>query len=273
MAVRISEEVSNSTKECRFLHSAFQTEGPRIAGTLTGLTQPNLGETDETPGFGSVIVGLDRNTQASLGKLVASDANLTAAVGWESTLRKEHQVKSKEQGLLLVDLRGTVNGQYVEPDLDNLGLQPVDVREPMTVARRSLLISERFEARNLAKMLGQSRFEDPVDLGPYVTQIKASAKVLLDIGGQIDEAERLTARARLEKNILQAEHDKIFLRSARVFEDFCRLAGDDELADKIRRTVRSRPSGQETGEDESGKDEPGNVTEPIGDVEEFSQEV
>ena len=55
--------------------------------------------------------------------------------------------------------------------------------------------------------------------------------------------------------------------------DFCRLAGDDELADKIRRTVRSRPSGQETGEDESGEDEPGNVTDTIGDVEEFSQEV
>ncbi len=52
-----------------------------------------------------------------------------------------------------------------------------------------------------------------------------------------------------------------------------RLAGDDELADKVRRTVRSRASGQETGEDESGEDEPGDVTEPIGDVEGFSQEV
>ena len=36
-----------------------------------------------------------------------------------------------------------------------------------------------------------------------------------------------------------AEYDRIFLRTARMFEDLCRLAGNDALAERVRPSSRS----------------------------------
>ena len=100
-----------------------------------------------------------------------------------------------------------------------------------------------------------------------VEEIRESAKELAVLNEGINEAERRTARARLEKNKIQKAHHKTFLRTARVFEDFCRLAGDDDLADKIRRTVRSRTSRQEPGEGEDVVDEPADAADPVVSTE------
>ena len=78
MSVRISEEVTNSTKEGRYLHSAFQTEGPRLAETLDGLTQPNLEETDETPEFGDFKGG--RFVLATLGYDLSAELSASEAL-------------------------------------------------------------------------------------------------------------------------------------------------------------------------------------------------
>lgn len=266
MAVRCSKEVIDRTRECRFVLSAFQTEGDHVAAALTGRNPSNPAVTDEVPGYASVFRDMGGKLGTSIDNLMASDRKLMSAIGWESTLRKEHREKSEEQGFALVGLRGTVIAQYKEPDLENLSLQPIEVRDSVTVSHRSRLVSDRFEAPNLAQMLGEPRFEDPVDLKPHVAQLRRSADDLARLNGRINQAERLTAQARLEKNRLQDEHDKLVLRSARVFEDFCRLAGFDELADKIRRTVRSRPSSQEPGADEPGAEEPGGFAEPIGEL-------
>ena len=267
MAVRNSVEVTNDLRECRYLLSAFPTEGNHVAGTLTGIIQPNLEENDEIPGFGSVMVGLNRHLNVSLTNLLASDSALIEAVGWESTLRNEHREMSEMQGLLLVALRRAVMSQYEDPDLENLGLQPIDVRDSVTVSRRSTTVSERFEAPNLHKMLGKARFKRPTDLESLVKEIREAAKELASLLERIHEAERRTARARLEKNKIQKAHRKVFLRTARVFEDFCRLAGDDDLADKIRRTARSRPSTPEPGEGEDVVDEPADTAEVVVSTE------
>ena len=70
-----------------------------------------------------------------------------AAIRWESTLRKEHNEKSEEQGFVLVAMQGAVIAHFVEPDLENLALQPIDVRDSVTVSHRSEVVADRFEAR------------------------------------------------------------------------------------------------------------------------------
>lgn len=245
MAVRASKELIHRKRECNFVLSAFQTEGDHVAEALTGFNSSTPEVTNEDPGYASVFRNMGGRLETSLDDLVAADRKLMSAVGWESTLRKEHREKSEDQGFVLVGLRGAVIAQYVEPDLENLALQPIDVRDSVTVSHRSRVAADRFEAPNLVQMLGRERFGVAVDFTPYVAQLRSSAEDLTRLQGQINEAERRTARVRLEKNRTQDEHDKLVLRSARVFEDFCRLAGFDELADRIRRTIPSRSSSQE----------------------------
>ena len=70
MAVRVSPVDTDMVSECNFILSAFDAEGDRVAGTLTGLTQPTRAENDEAPGYGSTLVGLRRNVEASLAHVV-----------------------------------------------------------------------------------------------------------------------------------------------------------------------------------------------------------
>lgn len=115
------------------------------------------------------------------------------------------------------------------------------MRDAITVARRSELIDKQFESPNLSRLLGVPRFADPPDVGVYVRQVKEISAEVLDLVGQINEAKRLTARARFEKDERMTEYKKLFLRSTRVFEDFCRLSGADRIAEQVRATVaRSR---------------------------------
>lgn len=262
MPAKLSKEVTDRMRDCRYVLSAFDTEGARIAEKLSPSTQSNLEATDEEAGYSSVLGDLRHNMSTALDGLVGADGDVSAAAAWESSLRAEHRDKSEQQGFWIVGLRRTVIGQFVAPDLENLGLQAVDVRDSITVARRSQLIGDRFEAPNLGKLLGESRFEEPTDLSPYVGQIQDASEKLLILNAQINEAARRTTRARLEKTKRMKEYDRLYLRSTRIFEDFCRLAGEDDLADRIRTaSTRSASSGQA-----SEDDVPGDAADPIGDV-------
>jgi hypothetical protein len=81
-----------------------------------------------------------------------------------------------------------------------------------------------------AKMLGRSRFEQPVDLAPYVAEIRKKAAALLVLLDEINEAHRAGNRARIARSRAKDVFDRVYLRAARIFEDLCRFAGLDDLA-------------------------------------------
>lgn len=250
-AIRLSNEVTTRMRACRYVLSAFFTEGAeQVANLLLGMTQRNLGEGEEPPGFAGVINVLGRSLRAALDRLVSADLALYAALTFEAGLRRQRGLTIDDLGFQLVGMRRTVIGQYVEPDLDGLGLQPVDARDTITVVRRVELLDERFGDPNLDRMLGKARFGEPQDVRALVGQMKATNEEVNALDEQINEAKRKVELARAEKQKAMEDYDQIYLPSVRIFEDFCRYVGRRDLADRIRLSVRS--SRIEQGEDGEG---------------------
>ena len=103
-----------------------------------------------------------------------------------------------------------------------------------------------------AKMLGKSRFEQPVDLAPYVAEIRKKSAALLALSDEINEAHRASDRARIARSRAKEVFDRVYLRSARIFEDLCRFAGLDDLAARVRRREgRATPPAETTQARES----------------------
>ncbi len=57
---------------------------------------------------------------------------------------------------------------------------------------------------------------------------------------QIADLKRRAEGALLDKRTVTGEYDELFLHGARTFESYCRLAGETDLADRVRPSV-SRP--------------------------------
>ena len=169
MSAKHSKEVTDRIRSGDHLLSAFDVEGPRVAASFLDETRDSFQEGDEKPRPGGFLVAAGRKVRSSLDYLVETDFAVVRAEGWESVLRKQFKEDKRELAFCLVAFRRLVLAYYVEPDLANLGLEPVNVRDGMTIQRRGELVDERFEAPNLPKMLGESRFE-PIDLGPYVAR-------------------------------------------------------------------------------------------------------
>ena len=252
MSAKLSTEVNHRVREGRRALAAFEVEGPRAASGFLDTTQPHGESGDEVSHPGGFLTAVERTLRAALDHLVATDHAVARAAARESRLRRQRKADKRQLAFLIVALRRLVLAYYRDPDLDNLGLQPVNVRDAVTVLRRAKLLGERFAAINLARMLGEARIEaTPAELGSYVDELRTRADELLALADEIDEAQRATDRARIERNRAKDDYDRVYLRGIRMFEDLCRFAGLDDLAATLRRRKRSKAS-SETSADTVG---------------------
>ena len=78
--------------------------------------------------------------------------------------------------------------------------------------------------------------------GEAVAALAAAAEGLRNVVQQIDIVTRERDEAYVAKKRHLDEHDLLYVYVARTFESMCQLAGESELAERVRRTVPRRNS-------------------------------
>jgi hypothetical protein len=241
----LSKAVTDRLQASLVVRSAYRKRGAEVAAALVAIVPEHLVEGDEEPDFAAFLIVLRRTLEVVTDRLAAADLKLYAAQSSEAALRQQRDRLRRRLAEQIVGLRRLARGQWLAPDLEGLGLQALGARDPTTLLRRGELVAVRFEAENLDEMLGRPRFEAPPDLCRYVAELKQTLAALRGVVVEVNGAKCEVGKARSEKHAATADHDRIFLHAARLFEDLCRLAGKPDLAAQVRPSAAARRDGTE----------------------------
>ncbi|MEM7354511.1 MAG: hypothetical protein AAF657_27130 [Acidobacteriota bacterium] len=253
---KLSTQITGKIRSGLFLLSALSQQGPRVAELLLMRARTSLPEDEEPVDFLAQIRGLGQILQATLNRMVEADRALYRENAKRAQRLSERDDQVTTLGKRVRGVRRILTGAYDAPDIARLGLEGRTPREPVALLRRAELLLEGLRREDLDQLLKEPLFLPPLDPRPYVPQIELLAETLRLAYEAHQASRRRVDELLAEKKTAVAAYHTAFLRVARQFEDLCRLAGLQELAEKVRPSLTRRGETQVRPEKDAGVDAP-----------------
>ncbi len=237
---RQSEMVLQQLESSAEVEASVATHGPIVARKLDEVYAQNLEEGQRVPDFQGIMFALKDRLAGSRQDLAVADGQNV------EQLRQLDELQQESLELFPKLYRHMSAARHTMDELFGKGsaFRIASIEGP-TAQRREKLLRQtelaiaRFEQPNLE--FPASEFEGfTVEPEGAARGLKTKVTRLRTVSDEQRRLNREAQESRKVKNRMLEEHKQTFLWTARTLEGFYRLAGEDELADRIRPSLRRR---------------------------------
>lgn len=205
-----------------------------------------------------------RLKQATAEAHQTSQAYLAAKGLVTATLRlRNKMVKNLKQRYR--NLRGSFGSTYTEEALPLTGLADPPVRIFLAFREQCLFVIRRLHLPELIEKLGEPvADQSPLDIGKIRAGLETEVSAIEAVLTDLREHQKLRDEALIVKQEAEDHLRLVYANVARIQEGYYRLAGLDELADRIRLTIPAAPVKPDTSDNDGAakETEPSEETEP-----------
>jgi hypothetical protein len=237
MKQKLSVEVLRRKSQCEIVLGAVRIQRQRITASIGEVLDPVLQPEETLPDFDLVIELYGRTLELHGSRMVEADEAHRRQLTRDAELRGRRGELKDHLKATFLTLRATCLGVFGESSLAVLGLDVNLAQNAKGVLEQARIVRDRL--RNPDLELVPARFLtgtiEPEDLARELDDgVETLARTLREIVDHRKTAE-MTLVAKHEA--IEA-FDAVFLRFAQGLESTFRIAGEVELADRIRPTVR-----------------------------------
>jgi hypothetical protein len=259
------------------VQASLDTFGGRIAARLDGRRPPAVDDDAPNAAFSyqEVFDDLGSDLESLRLRVVGADDEHVRRLAWAATVRRRRDELGTELYDQLVAARRILSGAF-DPE------QTFEVAAMSGLTPRNLKPLEE-QVDQTVKLLRQPVVEEPkvkvfgvdVQLGKVADGFEAMLKELRTKRSELDRARKAVGESKVLLDQVLAEFQGSFPWIAQALEAFARMAGERELADRIRTSIRrvTRRQGEseeetdEAASDEAVSDQTAPGTDPASDAE------
>lgn len=232
-----SKQVVDRRKDARAVAESVNTHTAVVRDGLATLLGPYLAPGETLPDFVLLLALLSRSVQARAEAMVTADNHHSTEIADDDGFRATRDTLAAALVENVTSLREALDGIYGSDAIHRYGIKGTTPRDPAQIAAFADAMAERLEADDLPT----PRFAANLDRSTISAKLRADAAplhaALDDVAREVREAEGTL----VVRDDAVTVYERTFGRSATALAALYRLAGQDELASRI------RPSGRRPG--------------------------
>lgn len=236
-----SKQVTDREKSTRAVAAAASTHAAALAVGIKEQLAPLLQKGESMPDVELFVRLVGRRVEAVMAELMAADKAHEAELADDSGPRDSRDEAAASVRATLVDLRAAIESAHGSEGLRLLGLDGAVPEDPSVLAT---------VADNVEKKLGNASVKLPaarrkgikVDRDEFARELHAELPALHRALKDVAREEREAEATQAAKWTALAKNDRVFGRGATWLSATAALAGQDEIATRV------RPSGRRPGQ-------------------------
>lgn len=262
-----TKETLTSLEKAEFLGTSIRTHmpivSPRLAEAYSGVVTPpgqgegpNATEWDQIQGSNVGLVEKEANRVRE-----ASNTHRNNKVKVFEIRRRRNRAAGT-MSRIYRSQRVTIQGAYEDPILELVGLEAQPSRALTPLREQCVDVALRYRDPSLADKLGATRNGvSPPDREQLAEEMESAVGDYDQASKDLTEMIKVRDESYIAKVDALARLNRVYANVARVQEGYYRIAGLDELADRIRITIPKRSSRPEEEPPVTG--EPLSTHEPV----------